>query len=544
MVKFSFGKDVSPKHGESKKEVVGKNSTFKNASYGESSKSAGKHVTSNTDYDVALRLQRTFDEEYTQDRSTPAAPNPSSTSVGNDHPPYPKDIQYAVDIVQRFIVTVMKTQCHKCRSELVFDFDVEKWFRNWSGSRHQKQASSICALTCPNNNCRALTCLGCGDKPREGKFVGKHKIDGLVVDWCCEDGRMFAIWALLCRYDHMELKLQLQQREVRGQLEYPHNAFVAKKLGLAYPGFTRKGKYMPQIIESKFGGPPVLIFAQADNKTDKATKTLLGLIIELLPLRNEVGKAAPPEISAMIELSLLQDRAAELLRNDSLQDATGRAGLYFALFEFFERLGKHPDTEHLVYEKRFPKKQSNGLQAISTLAATGSKGKAKSESAPSLILGDFEHMGASLVSCMKNLAKQSKVLIKTSQAASKEFRTAEGEDVLEIAHRVAKLYDSMAADSSSGQKKSGTTWEEFHQNQCMVTEDNIMAYLDARLASKARALAESPRNRIKRLVTEISELSTSLPLNIFVKADTVRPDVMKCLIVGPEGTPYECGLFE
>ena len=39
-------------------------------------------------------------------------------------------------------------------------------------------------------------------------------------------------------------------------------------------------------------------------------------------------------------------------------------------------------------------------------------------------------------------------------------------------------------------------------------------------------------------------MSTSLPPNVFVKADEARPDCIKSLIVGPSGTPYEGGLFE
>ena len=546
MGKDSIQKDTSANCGESKKSVVRKYPTHDNASQGESSTSTGKYGARNTDYDVALRLQHAIDEEYAHHRPTYAATrphlhpaNPTSTSIGNDDPPYPESIQHAVDTVQRFIATVMKTKCHECRSGLILDFDVEQWFRDWSASRDQKHALSICAIPCPNNKCRASTCLGCGDRPRMGKFVGKHKIDGLVVDWCCESGRIFAIWALLCRYDQMELELQLLQHSQR-KYQMPNHSEYGYDIDYLGPRRLPRGGY---------GAPvsPVLSFKQADSKTDKTTRLLLGLIIELLPLRNEHGKAVPPEISAMIELSLLQDRAAELLRNDSLQDTTSRARLYFALFEFFERLGKHPNTTHLVYEKRFAKKQSSGLLVISLPAVIGSKGKWKVGSAPGLILGDVEQMAASLISCMGNLAKQSQVLIKASQVASKEFGTAEGADLLEIANRVVELYDSMAAGQGGAQNMSKinfTTWEEYHQKHCIVTEDNILAHLVTKLANDARALNESPRNRIKRLVTEISEMSTSLPLNIFVKADTGRPDVMKCLIVGPEGTPYECGLFE
>jgi len=51
-----------------------------------------------------------------------------------------------------------------------------------------------------------------------------------------------------------------------------------------------------------------------------------------------------------------------------------------------------------------------------------------------------------------------------------------------------------------------------------------------------------------RLMSEMSALSSSLPLSesssVFARCDQSRLDVMKVMIVGPQGTPYENGLFE
>ncbi|KAH8890245.1 UBC-like protein, partial [Thozetella sp. PMI_491] len=49
---------------------------------------------------------------------------------------------------------------------------------------------------------------------------------------------------------------------------------------------------------------------------------------------------------------------------------------------------------------------------------------------------------------------------------------------------------------------------------------------------------------MKKLVTQVSGLRTSLPDGIYVRHCSSRLDVMKVLITGPEGTPYENGLFE
>ncbi len=49
---------------------------------------------------------------------------------------------------------------------------------------------------------------------------------------------------------------------------------------------------------------------------------------------------------------------------------------------------------------------------------------------------------------------------------------------------------------------------------------------------------------MKKLVTQVASLRTSLPEGIYVRHCSSRLDVMKVLIMGPGGTPYEHGLFE
>jgi ubiquitin-protein ligase len=63
-------------------------------------------------------------------------------------------------------------------------------------------------------------------------------------------------------------------------------------------------------------------------------------------------------------------------------------------------------------------------------------------------------------------------------------------------------------------------------------------------ANEARMSAQARQGRIKRLITEITTLKTGLAEGIWVKHGISRLDIMKVLIVGPQGTPYENGLFE
>ena len=56
------------------------------------------------------------------------------------------------------------------------------------------------------------------------------------------------------------------------------------------------------------------------------------------------------------------------------------------------------------------------------------------------------------------------------------------------------------------------------------------------------------RSRLQRIAKEMATLSKSLPIYyasaIFLRPDEDRMDIMKCAIIGPEGTPYANGLFE
>jgi ubiquitin-protein ligase len=55
------------------------------------------------------------------------------------------------------------------------------------------------------------------------------------------------------------------------------------------------------------------------------------------------------------------------------------------------------------------------------------------------------------------------------------------------------------------------------------------------------------KERMRRISKEIATITTSLPLNasssILVRVDESRNDVLRAMITGPEGTPYENGCF-
>ena len=496
------------------------------------------------DFELAQQLQEQEDADAAILLTAPVkghskTSGPSSKARSHNSA-YPKEIQEDLNDVQDFAKVVLETMCRKCGTELMADFSVPEWLNRWQTALKCNEVFSFPGAKCGIKSCGAITCVGCAKRPCIGKCVAKF--DGEVVDWCCSDGRLFAVWVLLSKYDNTELKAQARSIEKSSITTYQNARNNSKGTGYGkdvyYSPFATGDPSSP-FFGGHGQGYRALEFKQADDKTDNITRKILGLVTGLLPSRD---REASPVLAAMIELSLIHDRTAQLLRNDSLQDAMKREGLYHKLLDFIKSVGGHQDIEFLVIDKRYVKKQSAGLMTLSAGSKTNGD--------PSQLLEMSEDgRASSLISCMENLAVQSRMLLQGSQAAEREFKSSSGRAALNLAGRILEVYDNLAPRKSRERKdgKKGdkaTEWADYHKCHAVNMEENVVKYLSGSLQNQALCLTYSPKERMKWLVTEAAEMSTSLPPNIFLKVDSVRPDLMKCLIVGPDDTPYAGGLFE
>ena len=461
---------------------------------------------------------------------------------------YPEPVGQALKDLQKWAKAIFATKCRKCQTAyLMKDFDVGQYFASWMAKRDPKDAFSICSVVCPDQACGAETCLGCDRKPRLGKNTATA--NGLELDWCCTGGAVFALWVVLCMYDEEELKIQSQSDKIVAANTPKPNMFNSiygnQQKGTGYGG----GYALPGFAMFSSGLRPTgarLNFQQVGEKTDDVTKNMLALAIELLP---EAHREAHPALCAMIQLSLLQDKAGSLLRNDSLRNVTPRGNLYYAVFEWVNRLGKHPDLQYLVCDERYPKKRSAGIQALS-IGDTRDDINSGPAGDRALVLCDSEEgMDPSLFGCMSNLATQSSNVISAAEAVSGEFKSRSGQDILTIARRIRGIHKSLAKKSRDPQRRpqtkdKATVWQWYHQHYRVEFVPNMISFMRSDLAQAAGALSYSKPDRVRRIAVEIAEMSTGLPPNIFVRADEARPDCVKSLIVGPEGTPYQGGLFE
>lgn len=480
--------------------------------------------------------------------STSKEESKPSNPTKQDASTYPEPVERALKDLRKWAKAIFATKCRKCKTTyLMEDFDVGQYFASWMAMRGSKDAFSICSVVCPDKTCAAETCLGCDGKPRLGKNTAI--VNGLQLDWCCTVGAVFALWVVLCMYDEEELKMQSQSgRFVAANTPKPNmfNSFYGgQSKGTGYgAGYRVSGFAMFNSSLRPMGAR--LNFQQVGEKTDDMTKNMLAIAIELLP---EHHREAHPALCAMIQLSLLQDKAGALLRNDSLRNVTPRGNLYYAVFEWINRLGKHSDLQYLVCDERYPKKSSAGIQTLS-IGETCDGINHSTAGDRALVLCDLQDgMDPSLFDCMSNLATQSNNIISAAEAVSGEFQSRSGQDILSIARRIRGIHKSLAQKSRDPRREPQTNnkaalWQWYHQHYRVEFVPNMISYMRGDLAQAAIALTWSKPDRVRRIAVEIAEMSTSLPPNIFVRADEARPDCVKSLIVGPEGTPYQGGLFE
>lgn len=392
--------------------------------------------------------------------------------------------------------------------------------------------------------------------------------NGLKLDWCCEDGRLFAFWVALCKYDEMELQNQMDSaaklaaHSSKGPPASNGTGYAPKRadgapnwdflalemLNLDSPGYGGgwSGGFMVPSSHAGFA----LDFQQADAKTDPEIGMILSLIIQLLPVPIDDGPKmrVPSALRAMIELSLLSDKVADMLRNDSIRDITTRREVYDPVLEFVSRLGNRRKTEYLVCDRRFYKKRSSGLQILSASESFGTNG----QDLPLTVSCSEDDMASSIMGCMTNLATQAKLLLKnscTNRAVQADFEGLRGRSMVQIASKIEKIYDSLALYSyEKKHPKTGndslSLWNAFHDANRVQYDPSVAQHLCAIVYSASRAVIQSQQGRIRRIASELAEMSTGLPQYIFVKAHESRLDIIKCLIVGPDDTPYEGGLFE
>ncbi|OCL11444.1 hypothetical protein AOQ84DRAFT_353041 [Glonium stellatum] len=502
---------------------------------------------------LALQLQEEFDRENEKallfkesDSSYPEAPN------------FTSEIGTPMDSVsfQDFTHEIKGRACVRCRTKfLQAETDLTNHFKQWTNG----QAGTSSSLKC--TKCPTLTCLGCGSQFADKQPAGQTAAKGINATWCCDRGKLFIIWVLLCGLDQ-QYSFDKQRSATASNSLFRRNN---RQSGVGYGG-DRDPSYEYDYDDSyahdpwsagtvHYGGGGYLKSKfsrrnsgrtttddkskakEAETRTDSLTELVMALLSELLPSverPSQFDSNPPPALVTMLSQSNILNKAAELLRNDSLEDATQRSGLYQSMLDFVRALGSHFSTANeTVFSERNVNNDNIDLLTFSFRGENKkTKGKSKDEKT------------SSIADCLRNLNIQSNMVLQSAKANQRDFNTKDSQQMLWLCRQISDLAEFLLANANTAEKTETKKAAVLETEGCLVDVPDHQILHDHHYARDANQMRSVPTGRMKKLIMDVTTLKTGLAPGIFVRYGTSRLDVMKILIVGPEGSPYEGGLFE
>jgi len=260
------------------------------------------------------------------------------------------------------------------------------------------------------------------------------------------------------------------------------------------------------------------------------------------------GSSNHPGLLNLMRMSLLGHVMEELLRNDSISDCSERAALYAAFLTALEAIALNPRLVEFYTSPRDEIECTDGLERI--ISAHGQLVKKKDCSSSQRHLAGT---APPLLELMENLCKQAETFYKTMTNVSVNAADANVVNSINLCKSiiaVRKLLESTARQTGCSNSVSALQQVDESDAYRLACADlaydefpqsiNVPYYFTT-MAQSLKAI--NPRRTIT-LAKELSTMATSLPPGIFVRNIPNRPDCIKALIAGPEGTPYYGGLFE
>lgn len=246
----------------------------------------------------------------------------------------------------------------------------------------------------------------------------------------------------------------------------------------------------------------------------------------------------PLIIASMLSRSSMLDKAAELLRNDSLEDAGTRLDLYERLLDLVRVLASGSGlTAGILHAERTINKAGHDLSKVSY-------------GLPTRMQNEELDTATSVMQSITNLACQSGMMLRSAQANTEIFDSEEGQRFIRLCTNIIDCKEMLEActprRTGKGKAKQAVCEDKnAWQKELAVLEVPDEDILAVHYSAKAAKECKNPTpGRMRHVIQEVTNLQTSLPSGIFIRYGESRLDVMKVLIVGPKDTPYENGLFE
>lgn len=527
------------------------------------------------DFKLALQLQlaeqsdaRAFQEDAYPLRNTIGFMNDQARQDGSasnlnekeNFAAYHTEADHSVNMhtLALFMRHIKSTECPQCGSVFIETVhDARKLWLDWKNGGLPLTST----LTC--TNCLASTCPTCKSQP-PSKW-SRVRASGKEIAWCCAGGRLLLFWLLLLEVD--EHFSTAKKEELARQRMKPQPRQGKKKKGSrgAPSGIGFGGSIQPPNMPTGtgYGGDGFDLDEEEDSRWSGVGHTLSGhrfdanasntsgkakamsaqlvedqfyglhmqLIDGLLPSfeRESNFDFDPPEsVAEMLMESKLLAYCAELLRNDSLEDATKRKCVYQPLLGLLRTLGAHyVSASCAIYNERPVREDRVNLVTLSWGEHPG-------------ISADFS---SSLFKGLGNLNTQSEMVLKAAKQNGNDFLNVRGEELLLLCHQVADLHQYLAANSGKVGKAKPEELSKVEVSALVDVPDNEILAVH-HFSQAATKVSTFRPGRARRLVTELTNLKTGLPPGIFVRYAESRPDVQKAVIIGPTSTPYENGIFE
>jgi len=268
----------------------------------------------------------------------------------------------------------------------------------------------------------------------------------------------------------------------------------------------------------------------ADNyvKEQKAqaaqTATLLQVIAAIVKSNNKDTELSP-QVLSMLEASCLSTCMKSWLRNDSILDMSRYYGLYNELFNLLNTFSEYPQMWSMI---------SGCFELLQNLVKMADVILKRLNTADTKSSDDSGDAGQDkrLAQCIR------KTFTKVQRLQEESQRSDEGKTSGEATERQEVLNEKEQAYRKA--------LKEFQFDEADMQDDND-TYTGHHYANNIEKETNASPGKMKRLVQEISSLSTSMPLytasSVFMRVDSERMDVMKFIITGPEDTPYDSGCF-
>ncbi|KAL5117759.1 hypothetical protein ACEQ8H_004369 [Pleosporales sp. CAS-2024a] len=533
-------------------------------------------ASDDSDFAYAVRLQ------FEESNAAPLGPQEGKSAYQGvaslqqgSSPPLPPDLScWSVDKLQSqverydvetkgsnhlqtlaaFLAHVKSAHCTACSTAFfATKQDVSRMLQDWKG----KGSALSTAMQC--HHCGTVTaCIFCTCQLTTPRSV--VAVYGKELTWCCAGGRKLLLWILLCSLDeHFSgMKRSQAARRTTKPAALHHSATriprpSSTRGGIGFGGpdgyaammYSDTGFYEDDVMKAFLGAGHTPLnghrFAPGAQKSDAKAKALvaqqnedgfydlhLRLTEALLPkFERESGfDFEPPEaLAEMLASSKLFNYCAELLRNDSLEDATKRKDVYQALLSLLLTLGAHYATASAaIYNERQLGEDKINLLVLSFDGCN----RPSTETAPALL------------DSLTNLSTQSELAIQGAKMNEKDFQSGQGQNFLLLCRKFVHLRELLVANR-------------FGEAAVKASKEKVPALTDVpnahilsshALSQAAMALRSTPAGRFKSIISQITTLKTGLPPGIFVRYAESRPDVQKAIIIGPEGTPYAHGMFE